>query len=403
MAKHGYLGYFGAKRVDLPVKRADRWRLRISATWLRGQNAVLSLARMLLFRGSRTQPGNILVFRTGSLGDSICAIPAIAAIRKHFPTARITLLVNVGKKGLVSPKSVIGKDLYDDLIDYSDVSPSALLNVLRRKRFDLVIQLPQVDATFLRLLRDTVYFRLVASAGWGWKVSRVVIFRKLLERSLFYYNEAERLLNLVREHDIETTDPRFHLNIGVTDEERVEKFTRENGLVKAETITVAVGANSVKNRWPIGYFAEVIGHFQKTHKIVLIGGPDDNDLVRSFANQKNVYNCCGSFTPMQSALLIRNSLISLCNDTGPLHLSYAVGTPVIGLFAARDFYGKWFPPESSANRVFRTRDVPCSLCFFGACADNVCMQAITPDRVIEAMEELIGNTPTTGAKALKCD
>src|SRR6202000_103867 len=102
-------------------------------------------------------------------------------------------------------------------------------------------------------------------AGCGWRVSRVTLFKKLLEKHVFYYNEGERLLNLVARYGIVAGDPRFLLNITEKDEEVAMAFLQRNGLGKSSTIAIAVGANSVKNRWPIGYFEEVVEHFRQSY------------------------------------------------------------------------------------------------------------------------------------------
>ncbi|OQP49447.1 glycosyltransferase family 9 protein [Niastella populi] len=381
-------GFFRAKHVTVPQRKVDKYKLYISALYVSIQNAILQFLNRRIYSKRKRHPNRILVFRTGSLGDSVCATPALSAIRKHFPGAQITLLTNAGGKNLVNPVNVISKNLYDDVIDYLGVQPFELYKILKKRKFDYVIQLPQVDASFFSLIRDLIFFRFIASEGWGWKISRALLFKKVLEKNVAYPNESERLINLAKENGIETAENKFHLNISSDDKQKVEEYFLQNGIQDKKVITVAVGANSVKNRWPINYFEEVIKHFHHKYPILLSGGKDDIELVSRFNGMYQVYNTCGMFTPMQSALLIKKSAVALCNDTGPLHLSYAVGTPIVGLFASRDFYGKWFPPENSVNRTFRTPDIDCSLCFFNACSNNICMQAIMPSDVISAVEEL---------------
>jgi ADP-heptose:LPS heptosyltransferase len=380
--------FFRAKHVTFPQKNINKYKLYISALYFSIQNAILQFLNRLIYSKKKRQPNRILIFRTGSLGDSICATPALSTIRKHFRGAQITLLTNAGSKNLVNPVNVISKNLFDDVIDYLGIQPFELYKILKKRKFDYIIQLPQVDASFFSLIRDLIFFRFIASEGWGWKVSRVLLFKKVLESNVTYPSESERLINLVKENGVETAENKFYLNISNDDKQKVEEYFLQNGIQGKKIIAVAVGANSVKNRWPINYFEEVIHHFHHKYPILLTGGKDDIELVSRFNGMDQVYNTCGMFTPMQSALLIKKSAVALCNDTGPLHLSYAVGTPVVGLFASRDFYGKWFPPESSINRTFRTPDIACSLCFFNACSNNICMQAIMPSDVISAVEEL---------------
>jgi ADP-heptose:LPS heptosyltransferase len=76
----------------------------------------------------------------------------------------------------------------------------------------------------------------------------------------------------------------------------------------------------------------------------------------------------------------------ISNDTGPMHLAYAVGTPLIAIFSSRDYAGKWFPPENGKNIVFRNIDVYCAKCFSEEVNGNKCLREIKPGRIIEKIK-----------------
>jgi heptosyltransferase-2 len=77
--------------------------------------------------------------------------------------------------------------------------------------------------------------------------------------------------------------------------------------------------------------------------------------------------------------------VVVSNDTGPMHLAYAAGTPVVALFSSRDYPEHWFPPENSGNTTLRLYDVHCSICLSDTCTNNICMKRITPDEVIQKL------------------
>lgn len=74
-------------------------------------NTILKLLKWLVLgnRNKIKNPKRILILRTGSLGDSICALPVIYSIRKNFPCAQIDILTNAGAENLVSLGALIGK------------------------------------------------------------------------------------------------------------------------------------------------------------------------------------------------------------------------------------------------------------------------------------------------------
>ncbi len=355
----------------------------------RVSNWVVNVFRKLLFNKPKA-PGRILVFRTGSLGDNLCAMPAIIAIRRQFPTAQLDILANAGKANLVTLEKLLNPASYDSIIDYFGYSKKSLFSILRQKRYDTIIYLPQTGITFFRLIRDMFFFRFVARSGFGWEKSQVNYWRQTQEKFIAFENEITRLNTLLTKNGIKVNDNDFPLYVQQADQQYVDEYFEKQGISdKRKNIAVVVGAKRPQNRWPIHYFKAVIDHFNKDYHIILVGGPEDKALTVAFKGMENIFDCCGYFTPIQSTLALSKCCLTISNDTGPMHLSYAVGTPTIALFSSRDFPGKWFPPDNPSNRVFRSPDVHCSLCLSETCKNNICMQDISPIRVITEVESLL--------------
>jgi ADP-heptose:LPS heptosyltransferase len=366
-----------------------RLKLTFVAALLRLDNILLNSLRALLYR-KPGQPGRVLVFRTGSLGDNLCAIPSIIAIRKKYPGAELHILANAGRSSLVTLEKLLSPVYYDQIIDYSGFSKKELFRLLRKKKYDMVVYLPQVDVPMTSLIRDLFFFRFVARSGFGWRRSSIPFFRQTQERHLVFENEITRLRLLLRDNGIQNVETDFGLHTTEADERIVtDAFTRSGLTNRDRNIALVIGAKRPQNRWPIACFKTVAAHFHDRFNIILIGGPEDHALAGPLLGLSRVFDFCGSFTPVQSALALKRCALTLSNDTGPMHLSYAVGTPTIALFSSRDMPGKWFPPASPNNKVFRTKEVACAACFSETCADNICMKAIDPFDVEQVMEEMI--------------
>ncbi len=197
-------------------------------------------------------------------------------------------------------------------------------------------------------------------------------------------------MKIVKQNGIATSpDYSYPLKLTPADEVVVDRLFQESQLAHKKIIAIVTGAQRPLNRWPINYFKEVIESFSGEYAVMLIGGKGDLDLVKTLEQLPGVVNFCGRLTPMQSAIALKRSVLTLSNDTGPMHLSYAVGTPVLGLFSSRDFAGKWYPPDDGYNLAFRTENVHCSICFSETCGNNICMQAIKPAQVIQYMTEML--------------
>lgn len=377
-----------------PLRQAKpRWQMRSVGLLHRAGNALLQALQWMLYRPVH-EPGRLLLFRTGSFGDGLCALPAIHAIRRQFPDARIDILTNTGHahKSLVSIDQLLAPGVVHQVIDYQGVPLRRLARLLREQQYDAVIQLPQYSAPWRRLVRDMLVFRLLCRipAGFGWRWDHVPVFTQAQESCGHAINERSRLLDLLEQNGIaKGSETDFRLHLTAADRAAADALLRVRLRSGKPMIGLVIGAKRPQNRWPLAGFAAVCAHFSGTHEIVLIGGPDDEALAQQLEAQYPVVSLCGALTPLQNACVMQQCRLVLSNDTGPMHLAYAVGTPLVALFSARDLPGRWYPPKRENTMVFRTFGLACSTCFSETCADNICMKKINPEVVIAAMNQLL--------------
>lgn len=373
----------------------DTCKLYILVFAYKFMNIILRSLAFLIYRKNE-MPARILIFRTGSLGDSLCAIPTISAIRKKYPASQIDILINPGKPKatLVSIDQLLSPSVYNKAINYFGLSTRQTISILRSQKYDLIVQLPQGDAPFWTLVRDMLFYRLIAASGWGWEIGKVFLFKKVQEKYIKYDREVVRLARIAMHNQMIVHTNDFPLNITTEDNHFVQNAFDLSGMSGRKIIGVCIGSKRPQNRWPLRYFKYVINRFAQDYDIVIVGGEEDKEQASSLAKDGHVFNFCGIFTPMQSAVTFTKCTVVLSNDTGPMHLSYAVGTPTVALFSSRDFKGAWYPPENGKNMVFRSENVACALCLSDNCADNICMQGIHPSSVIAGMSELIQKVTT---------
>jgi heptosyltransferase I len=155
-------------------------------------------------------------------------------------------------------------------------------------------------------------------------------------------------------------------------------------------IAMNVSARWPTKRWPIESFAAVADRLYEEGMgpVVLIGGPDDRadaQTVKALTKKSSMRDATG-LTPLGLLpALLQSASLLLTNDSGPMHVAAAVGTPVIALFgptsAARTGpYGK--------NHRVLARQLPCSPCFSRHCRNPVereCLTGIAPAEVVEAV------------------
>ncbi|MBK7937522.1 MAG: glycosyltransferase family 9 protein [Lewinellaceae bacterium] len=270
-------------------------------------------------------------------------------------------------------------------MNYEALPVRQLTRQLRLKKYDLVIHFTQYEATLRNLLRDMIYFRFLVGipAGWGWQFNRLLWYKKTQANFLIMPNERERLNSILHRNGIQTSvGDRYLFHITAEDRRVVDELLAGLPLSGRPVIALVPGAKRPQNRWPVAHFESLIRHFSGQFDIFLIGGPDDLPQIQTLLHLPHTYSFCGLLSPVQSGLLMQRCLLVLSNDTGPMHLAYAFGAPVVALFSNRDFANRWFPPENGINAVLRSTGVSCAVCLSETCPDNICMKMISPEDVI---------------------
>ena len=116
--------------------------------------------------------------------------------------------------------------------------------------------------------------------------------------------------------------------------------------------------------------------------VLIFGGQQETELVQSVVNLMNApaIPFAGNLQIRQLAACIEKCDLFLTNDTGPMHIAAAVGTPTVSLFGPGNHIR--FQPLGELHQIIR-HDVPCSPCkqFTDKCKDNICMKGIGVDEV----------------------
>jgi heptosyltransferase-2 len=162
---------------------------------------------------------------------------------------------------------------------------------------------------------------------------------------------------------------------------------------------VAIAPGSVWNtkRWIQEHFVGLIKILvDEGYSIAVVGGAEDaslcQEIERATGNER-VLNAAGRLMLLQSAELLRRCKVVVSNDSAPMHLAGAVGTPVVAIFGATvPQFG--FGPTGALDEVVETLGLPCRPCSIhggDACPIGtfVCMKQITPGQVLEKVRMIM--------------
>ncbi len=385
------------------MSRKPQFKLAWIGAASRGTRILLSLLQRSLFMSMPRQPWEnairrIVVYRIGNIGDILVTLPALNAIRKRFPDAHIALLTSPGKKGAPGAEQILplGK-WFDELLVYfsSDVqSRKGRLQLLRRLRegkFDLFIQLPNQQSRLRDEVRNMTFARLAGCRyAVGFEVSQRALFLREEALHVPQIRESLRIYRSVASQLLLDSYEDVLLPISDVPRRQVAGLLLRVGVPENEPFVVMhAGAKRHTNQWPLERYARVADEIilRWGTRVVLTGSAAELPAVERVAElmREKPMVLCGQLDLPQMAALLERCSLYVGNDTGPMHIAAAVGTPTVSVFSARDFPERWWP--CGHGHIVLRRDAPCSPCFKEICdRDLVCLKAIEEKDVLAAVE-----------------
>lgn len=349
------------------------------------------------------KPQRILVVKAAGIGDLILAVPALRALRTRFPRALIDLLVTPKCGNLlkhcpyVDDTYVIRTRGMENRVHVSEFGRICqTLYRLRKKEYDVLVNLH-------RLFSNKGSFRmkwLCRAVG-----ARHTVGRNTDGRGTFYdawiddswehpafdqRHEVELNLDLVRLLGAEDPGRGLKFWIRNADRSRLKALLKREGWCDSggPRIVLNVGGDALYKRWPDEHCA-VLGDLlveEMSAQVFIIGGEKERPVAhRVIGRMKHrPVDLAGKVDIPELAALLEASDLMVTNDTGPMHLAAAVGTPVVALFGPGkpDRYAPYGP---EGFHIVLRHETECSPCTNFACATRGCMRKIQPEEVLDAV------------------
>lgn len=327
---------------------------------------------------------NILLIRFSSIGDIILTTPIVRAIRSRHPAARISYVVREDFADLLRHNPRI-----DRLITWPHRAPlGPLAAQLRGEQWTHRIDLHGS----LRSRR----LRLLIGGEWtGYpkhRLRRSMLIATRRRRGGYLGPIVERYALAARDLDITLDDKPAEVFISVEAEQAAGAFLAEHGLGRTRRLVALVpGAAHFTKRWPPEHWAALVDEMAATTDLVILGGEAERQLAGALAARvpRGVASAAGRFSLLGSAALLRRAAAAVAGDTGLMHLSTAVGTPVIALYGPGVEQFGFFPWRAAA-RVLEL-ELPCRPCSAHGSErcpldHHRCLRDIAPLDVARALE-----------------
>jgi heptosyltransferase-3 len=355
-------------------------------------------------------PSTLLIYRIGSLGDTLVAVPSLWAVRGAFPDAHIALLSDVhpGTRRVMAADLLTGMGLVDEFITYTIPTTFAqrlvrpfhlttLLLHLRRMRFDTLVYLAPSQRAPEQVARDRSFFRAAGIHIFygmrGFELLPDKVPGQAMESTPF---EADMLLSRLGTTGLlvpPATAGRIDLPVSDDNRRAVETWAAKQPPDGGRTwIGIGPGSKMPAKIWPRERYRTVVTELIDRFDVwpVIFGGPEDKDVGDwLIAQWGRGYNAAGKLGLRASIEGLRRCAIYLGNDTGTMHMAVAAGRKCVAIFSSRAHPGQWYP-YGTGHRVFRTQ-IDCEGCQLVECVERKmeCLMRIEPDDVIRAAAELL--------------
>ena len=339
----------------------------------------------------------ILLIKPSSLGDIVHAMPTLAALRERFPQAEVTWLV---KRQWASLVEVIKGVDHVCAVEQGLMGWLGRVPDLRAAGFDLVVDLQGLfrSGAMARLTGCTRRVGFAkAREGSPWFYTQRVTVPSVAMHAVDRYLLVAEALGAARPNE-----PRFDFIDRREDRHAAEALLARAGLpASSPWIAMNVSARWETKRWPPQQFAEAADRLVDTRgiPIVFMGGPAERPETRAvmMLMRRKAVDLTGQTPVGLLPSLLRHATVLVTNDSGPMHIAAAVGTPVVALFGPTD------PVKTGPygqGHVVLSHAVECRPCFRRECSRAVvleCLTGVTSEQVVRAVQQQLGRAGISGA------
>ncbi len=338
---------------------------------------------------------NILIVKLSAIGDVIHTLPSLAALRRLYPDAHITWVVEEAAADLVLHHPHLDQviifrrknwieDFKKGKLHSMWHDARSFLAELKGRRYDLVID-------FHGLFKSSMV--VLASGG-----RRKLGYDSWQELSGLFLNEkipedmnkhaVDRYLDFPRYLGAPAEPAEFVLPVHQEAQSRSRALLDSHALIKKKYIAVNPIAYWETKLWDNERFAVLADLIKERLKLdVVFTGSNKADAADIMSRMtKEGINLGGETTLTELACIYKDAFAVITTDSGPMHLAAALGTPVIALFGPTD--PERTGPYGAGHTVIRS-NLPCSPCLLKKCPTKQCMKEIMPEQVFAAVKEIV--------------
>ncbi len=285
---------------------------------------------------------NILIMKPSALGDIVLALPALTALRKSFPDAKISWLIRPEFAPLLENHPHLDEIISFDrkLLAKAWFHPKAfnslisLIRRLRSNKFDAVFD-------FQGLFRTAILAWLCdCKKRFGMANSREMahlFYTHQIKQDFDSIHLVDFYLKMVKAADADKLDVRFELPSNQQDIDSVNKMLVDFDIQSGRYVVFVPGSAHIDKCWPAERFAALADRISSEFKlpIIAVGTNSQKNLIEEIKNAAEVHitSFAGRTSLKELVELLRAAQLVVSNDTGPGHIAAALGSPLVMIYS----------------------------------------------------------------------
>jgi len=322
----------------------------------------------------------ILLIKLRGVGDVLLSTIVIRNIRLAFPNARIDFLTEPVARDVLTGNNDLNAVV---LFDRNTMSGADLIRKVRGNRYDLIIDLFGNPRTALVTRWSGARYRVGYRFRW-----RSYAYNILTEPRGGAVHNTQFNLDALERLGIAIQDRNLYFPLSPEDEAFADRVFEERGLKGVPVVGLSFSGGWYTKRWGRDHFAELACRIVSRFgcRVMVVWGPGEEDDASGVVRAIGAGGLPAPPTTLkQLAALLKRCACFVSNDSGPMHIATAVGTPVLGI------YGPTNPnlqgPYGPGHRIVRNEELECLGCNLTACPiGHPCMKELS----VESVEEAFG-------------
>jgi len=342
----------------------------------------------------------VLIYRLGSLGDTVVALPCFHLIARSFPDAERILLTNfpVHAKAAASASVLGDSGLVHSTMHYTVGTRGIgklmrLVREIRRFRPDVLVYLMPLRS-WNSVRRDRIFFRAAGVRRIVGLPNQAEMNRRFDPATGLYEAEELRLARGIAELGDAHAEDLANWDLRLNAHERSAAAEALAPMQGRKFLVCAPGCKMQANDWGQENWRVLLGRLYRKYPmygLVMSGGKEDVKLCE-YASQDwtgTKLNMAGWMGPRESAALCADATIFVGPDSGPKHLAACMGVPCVCAFGARNLPGVWFPPGMRNQIVHHPPE--CFGCGLESCIamQQKCIRSVTVEEMELAVQRVL--------------